>query len=201
MAFTYAPRAGRYRDASGRFVPESAVRVAVDAVTDAGTERIADLTRQLQAGTLPLARWQQQMSVELKTLHVATAMVANGGRQQMAPSDYGRVGARLREQYQFLGQFAADLASGKQPLDGRLLARAELYGQAARAGFEAERRRLAGIRGESEERNVLHPADHCRECLSETARGWVRIGTLVPVGQRICRTRCHCTIRTRKGAA
>jgi hypothetical protein len=200
--YRYSPGAGRFRDAAtGRFVPEGAVREAVDQVVDAGTERIAGLTRQLQAGALPLARWQVGVASELKALHVATAMVANGGRASMAPGDYGRVGARLREQYQFLGRFAADVASGTQPLDGRLLARAGLYGQAARAGFEAERRRLAGIRGQQAERNILHARESCAECREQTRRGWVPFGSLVPIGERICLTRCKCTLGYRQAAA
>jgi hypothetical protein len=45
--------------------------------------------------------------------------------------------------------------------------------------------------------NVLHPADHCEgvgSCIEQTARGKVPIGSLIPVGDRRCLRRCHCTI-------
>ena len=56
---------------------------------------------------------------------------------------------------------AADIASGKQKLDGRLLMRARLYAKAARGTFEQMRRRWQrDDNGMTEERRALGPDRH-----------------------------------------
>jgi hypothetical protein len=137
------------------------------------------------------------MAQEMKLLHVGAAGVGRGGWAQMSQSDWGWTGQRLRQQYGFLRNFAHDIATGKQPMDGRLLARAGMYAEAARATQREMQRRTGMLVGRSQERNVLGAAEHCGGCLDATARGWVPIGSLPPVGSRQCRSRCHCVIETR----
>jgi hypothetical protein len=161
MAYTFDPRIGRYRDDGGRFVTERTIRDAVDNLADLSSERMAALAQRLQAGSLTLADFQTQMMTETKSAHLAAGIAAHGGREQMAPADYGVIGRRIRDEYAFARQFAEDIASGKQPLDGRLVNRARMYGQAARSTFEAVRRRDERNRGNDEERNVLHGGDLC----------------------------------------
>lgn len=201
MAYIYDLRAGRYRGEDGRFVAQSAIRGAVDDLADLSSERMATLTAELQAGTLSLADWQQRMMAEIKSAHVASAVAAHGGREQMSRSDWGFVGRQIRDQYGYLRQFAQQITDGTQPLDGRLPARARLYGQASRSTYEAVRRRDERNRGMTEERNVLHGRDHCSLCPSLSARGWVPIGTLPPVGSRPCGQNDRCTISYRVAPA
>lgn len=134
---------------------------------------------------------------EIKTVHVANAVTAKGGWVQMEQSDWGRVGQRIRVQYDYANKFASEIRYGKQKLDGRFLQRADMYGSAGRATFEAERRADREENGMTEERNRLHPAEHCSQCLEENTKGWVEIGTLVPIGERLCRVNDHCTLEYR----
>ena len=61
-------------------------------------------------------------------------------------------------------------------------------------GIEAEKR--AGM---TEERNFLEPdADHCQECWDEAAKGWSPLGTLIPIGERTCLTKCQCKFEYRR---
>lgn len=199
MPYTFDPLRGRYRDERGRFVSESSIRAAVDAVVDESSKRAMALTAQLQAGRLSLADWQAAMMASIKQAHVAAGVAAAGGFEQMSPANYGYLGSRIRAQYEFLRNWAAELASGKAPLDGLLpTARAALYGQAARGTFEAARAREQILRGAVEQRNKLGKADHCAGCLEENGRGWVDAGELVPIGERLCKTRCRCTILYRQ---
>jgi hypothetical protein len=200
VAYTYDRASGRYRDSSGRYLSERAVRDAVDNLADLSSARIADLTTRLQSGGLQLADWQQQMMAEMKAAHVAAGVAAHGGRQQMAPADWGAVGRRLRDQYGYLREFAAQIADGRQPLDGRLVARARLYGQASRSTFEAIRARDDKARGMTVEQNVLHGSDHCLQCPGLSARGWVPIGSLPMIGERQCGQNDRCTITRRLAA-
>lgn len=198
--YGYNEAAGRYTEPkSGRFVSRVAVRDALDAAIDNSSKQVRALTEQLRAGTVSLADWQLGMAREVKSAHLASAALAKGGWAEMSPADFGRVGPLVKEQYRFLAGFAADVASGKQRLDGTLPRRAEMYIQAGRGTYHVIEQREQRGRGMTEERNILYPGDSCEGCLAEEARGWVGIGELVPIGARICLTRCRCSINYRAG--
>jgi hypothetical protein len=192
--FTWSAEAGRFRDASGRFVPEARVRAGVDALADMSSDRMADLAARLRAGTLPLADWQAQMMAEIKAAHVAAGLAAKGGRLHASQADYGALGRIVRDEYAHLRAWAGQIADGTAPIDGRLESRARLYGQAARGTFEAIHARERKQRGAKFERNVLggSPCDGCR---AESAKGWALIGTLAPIGsRRPCLVNCRCRL-------
>lgn len=200
--YRWDARNGRYRDATtGQYVPEPVVRQALDQVIGAAGQRATDLSKGLVEGRVSLADWQEQMRATLKPLHAGAYMAAHGGRAQMTQSDYGRLGAGLKKQYGFLNRFAAQVASGEQKLDGSLVARAQLYTEAARGTFEDQRRAEMGTRGYQAERRVLHPADHCEDCVEFAARGWAPLRSLPRIGDSICHTRCHCTMEFRRAPA
>lgn len=200
MTFAYSEATQRYRDgATGRFVAQRTVNSAVDEVIGGAAQRLIGITQQLQSGTITLAEWQGRMVAELKPLHVGAAAIGRGGWAQMQPSDWGWTGSVLRKQYAYLRNFAHDIATGHQPLDGRLLSRAALYAQAARGTQREMQRRTATVIGREQERNMLGAADrHCATCLECTARGWVGIGTLPAVGSRTCLSNCRCSLQFRE---
>lgn len=201
-AYRWDSAAHRYRDAeTGRFVSDASIRSAVDVVVDEATQRVVDLTKKLQSGTLTLADWQTSMALELKRAHIVAGVAAHGGWSEMNQSTYGYLGSQIKKQYDYLKNFAAEVQSGKQVLDGRLLVRAELYGQAARGTFESTRRRDMLPRGEDQERRQRHATDSCATCIDQAAMGWQPLGTLNPIGQSECRTRCRCTFAYRQARA
>jgi len=199
VPFLWSEQAQRYRDqASGRFVSSGSVNGAVDQVVDAAGLRMRDLSAQLQVGDISLADWQSRMATEMKLLHTGAAAVGRGGWAQMTPSDWGWTGYQLRQQYAYLRNFAHDIATGRQPMDGRLLSRSALYAEAARSTQRNMQRRTGQRAGRLEERNVLGVAEqHCEDCPYLSDLGWVPIGTLPLIGARQCRVRCACTIETR----
>lgn len=202
MPYRWDENLGRYRDAdTGRLVSEALVRLAVDAVADAASDRLADLTERLVRGELRLAEWQVESMRVIKTSHVAAGVAAHGGKTQMTPAAYGFLGSEIREQYRYLRDFARDLEAGTVPLDGRLVARAGMYGQHARVTYEAVRTKDARQYGYVQERNILHASESCSECRDLSARGWVDVGSLPPVGSRRCLSRCRCTVTRRKTIA
>jgi hypothetical protein len=201
MALTFDDASGRFRDSAGRFVSEQAVRRVVDQVADAASERMAQAAGRLLGGSLSLAEFQAEMMRTAKLAHVATATIAHGGKARMGFSEYGAVGREIRSQYEFLRTFTDQVASGEQPLNGGLTARARQYGQASRVTFEREYGRDQQRRGYQSCRNVLHAGESCSGCKAQTARGWVAIGSLIPVGSRTCRGNCRCEIRYRREPA
>ncbi len=191
----------RYIAPNGRIVSTVQVRAAIDQTLDEYTALARSLADQLRAGDISLRAWEAEMRVVVKDSQLLGSAAARGGWAQLDQRSLGRAGREIRDQYAFLDRFATDIMTGRQKLDGTLTNRALMYVEAARPMYEAEREAMEIEAGYDEERNVLHPADHCEGpsgCPAQTARGWVRSGTLVRIGRRPCRTRCKCTIERRK---
>lgn len=195
--FSWSPKTGQYVGPGGRFVPRTEVRRALDKALDAEKAHALDLANALRSGSISLEKWRAEMRETIKLTHLYSASAASGGWAQLSQADYGRIGQIIRGEYAFLEKFAQGIASGKVPLDGNFLQRALQYAEAGRDSYHQTERASARRAGKREERNILHPADHCAGCLGESARGWVRIGELIPIGRRICRRKCRCSLRFR----
>lgn len=191
--FRWNAAARRYVDARGRFVSDAEVRKALEGALANAQWRGRNLSQQLRAGEVSLADWQQGMRRIIKQVHLYSAAVAAGGWAQMTYTDFGNLGPVIRFHYGRLQAFAQAIEAG-YPLMGRFMSRVELYLLAGRGSYWMQAAKLAKGQGMTHERNVLHPADHCAECVTQTGLGWVPIGTLVPVGARTCLSRCKCTI-------
>lgn len=197
-AYEWSPGSQRYVNAATkRFVKREQVRQALDIALDRSRNEVARLSRELVAGRINLADWQKAVAQEVKSMHMASGALAAGGWAQMTPQMTGRIGRIIRDEYAYLANFAAQIKSGQQKLDGSLVTRANLYAQAPRGTYHAIEQRGMMEQGKTECRNVLGPADHCEGCLTETAKGWVPIGALVPIGDRLCLANCRCSISYR----
>jgi hypothetical protein len=191
-------RAGRYQTRpGGPFLSRVQVRDALDRATDAAGRRMQALTDQLRDRSISLAEWQTQMRLSLRDVHAYSAAVAQGGLAQMGPTQWGLVGRQLRDQYERLSALAVDIDAGRVPVDGRLRARARLYGLSGRATYEAAALRDLAARGFDEERNVRRAGDTCDGCLDASAAGWQPIGVIPAPGTRTCLGNCRCFLRRR----
>jgi hypothetical protein len=195
--YRYNTDAGRYTTLNGKFVSQIKVVRAVARQITATEKRMLGLSEQLKNEEIDLQTWRNGMLSELKTLHLANAAAAKGGWAQMTPADYGRVGGKLARQYEYLNRFASQIQYGTQPLDGRFTQRVKMYAGAARDTYQSTRDEVADALAFDEERNVLGNAEHCDECVDETGKGWVPIGSLKPIGGRLCKTNCKCRKRYR----
>lgn len=198
--YTWDEKLGRYRNAAtGRFVSSSTIRAACQTTADVAAQNMTALGAQLRAGELTLAEWQTGMMREIKILHTAQAAAARGGWAQMSQADWGYTGSLIKKQYQYLDQFAADIASGKQPLDGRIDARCRMYGKAGYGTYEQmERRYQETNNGMTEERRIRTASESCEDCIEYSDRGWVPIGSLPRIGESRCRTNCACHFQYRR---
>jgi hypothetical protein len=199
FTFTYDQRlrsgAGGYRGASGRIITSAAVRAELDAAIDAAMLDTRSLSLSLQQGQISLKDWQLSMRRRIKDVHITSAVSQRGGWDQMTQADWGRVGQRIRAQYQFLDNFAQQIADGL-PLDGRFLVRSQMYDEAAISTYDRFERNAMKNAGWDGEENILEPGvKHCPGCLEEAAKGIVPIGELTPIGERTCLTRDRCTIK------
>lgn len=194
--FLWSVAAHNYIDRkTGRFVSRQVIRDQLENVIDASSQVMRALSQQLREGDISLAEWQTQMMQQIKTTHLAGGAMQRGGWQQMTQADFGRVGQIVRREYDFLRTFAEQIASGEQKLDGTLARRAGLYGQQGRPTYLTFWDSTAAQRGFDEERSILQPAEHCKECVSEDAKDFRKIGQkngMIPIGQRICRSNDKC---------
>jgi len=190
--------ASRYTDiTTGRFVSNKVIRNGLEDMMDASASNMNLLTQSLVDGNISLAQWQSAMMGEIKASHVASAALSQGGWEQMTQSDWGAVGRLIRDQYDYLRNFASQIASGEQPLDGRALVRADLYGDAANGTYSQMQRRDAISDGMNEEMRVLEDTiNACDGCI-EQAGHWEPIGTLDAIGAEECSTRCRCVFEYR----
>lgn len=194
--------AQRYINLStGQFVSAAQVRTALDQAILSAKDGLRDVSQALLDGQISLADWQTQMAQQIKLIHCASASAAAGGWAQMTPADWGRVGQQLRQQYAYLQRFALQIESGAQALNGSLITRALMYGEAGRGTYEDFRRAEAQRRGMTHERRRLGAAEHCEDCVRYAGWGWRPIGTLPRIGQSRCRTNCKCAFEFRKAEA
>ena len=195
MPYRWEPNAGvsgRYRDTStGRYVQGAAVRRELDRYLDTADPAKA-LAEALRGRQVSLADWEVGMRRVVKNTHLNAIALERGGWANLTPVDFGRVGQIVREQYAYLKGFAADIASGKQRLDGTLGVRARLYTQAGRESFyrskHANLTTVVDMVG-----SVRSARDSCSECVSLDGK-WFRVGDpayKLP-GQRICMKSCRC---------
>jgi len=201
--YTWDARAGRYADTkTGKYVAFRAVKDELGKVQEQSSANMRVISERLQAGQINLTEWRAQMAQEIKTAHGAAAAAAKGGWAQMSQSDWGYVGSQVRKQYEFLDNFARQISTGEQPLNGRFLVRAEMYGDAAAATFEQERRRYQETSNlMTEERRVTTAKESCPDCAEWAGWGWRPIGTLPRIGASICRVNCQCHFEYRRAEA
>lgn len=194
--FAWDARAKQYRAPNGQFVSRAEIRRVLQQTVSQRSQRMTALSDQLRAGEVSGETWYVEMRQLVKDVHLYNAAAAKGGWAQLGPQDYGRVGRLVREQYKYLNRLADQISKGL-PLDGRFIQRAKLYAKAASRTFWALFTTVMREADATEEHNVLGFAEHCADCLGETARGWVPLGELVPVGARACLGNCECYIEYR----
>lgn len=195
--YEWDSRVRRYRGPSGVFIPTGRALASLE--TDilnlrSVTDRLAD---DLRSRRISLVEWRVAMQTVIKHTHLGAAELAIGGRAQMTPADYGRVGQIVREQYGFLEGWVQEIVNGSAPLDGRLGQRARLYVAAARPTYVAIRTNDLREAGFDQERSILTDAEHCAECVREDAKGWQPIGQMLPIGDRECGVSDKCRAELR----
>lgn len=197
--FSYDQSSARYRNnETGQYVSVTEVRAAVDTVIDNSGEAVTTLSQRLITGDITLSEWRDGLAATLKALHVAAGVAASGGFASTSASDYGFIGSQIKKQYEYLNGFASDIASGKQALDGSLLARAEMYAESARGTFSEVELRANVNAGNTLAKRVLGNSNSCGGCVDAAGQGWMPIDEMPPIGSLQCLSRCHCSIVYRK---
>jgi hypothetical protein len=201
----------------GVLLSDDDVRLAVLAViAQAQTEAIA-AAGGMSAGAIDLAAWQEQAFDFIKRLHVATAAAGVGGTAQLPVNYLARSQERIPQTpaqvitlgdgiaYHFgrLQRFAEQIERRAMNADTpeAIAQRIGLYAESAYPGFASARAIVAMAAGFVFEENVLSDSEHCKsepgqpeDCPTQTEKGKVKIGKLVPIGRRTCVMMCKCSM-------
>lgn len=195
--FRWEAESLRFRGPDGRFVDAARVRAAVDAAASVASDELEAIARRYSAGSIDLATWEKESRAVLRRSHVAVAAIAAGGKDRMSPAAVGRVGGRLRSEYEYLFLLAREVDRGDVS-PAQLAARARMFGAGTTRSYEAARRAEMTTAGYREEKRTTHSGDSCPECLEYESRGWQPIGTMPGTGESCsCRSRCLCTFEYR----
>jgi hypothetical protein len=136
--------------------------------------------------------WAARVGRYLRELFVAGSL-ALLGPANLTDVELASLSVSHANQVAYLDNFATDILDGSQPLDGTLPARAAMYGSAA-WGIAQNTSDLAAVRlGFTSHRRILGSNEnHCEDCVEEADKGWRPVGTLRPIGDSICGSRCDC---------
>lgn len=195
-AFAWSNRQGRYQYRNGKPVKDETMGRWIEAALESSKARVRSLTDRLVSGDVNTAEWAIAMRDELRAGHRMMAQLAHG--PELSRSQLGRLGAIMRAQYGYLNAFSSGLESGDIATNAAIITRAEMYIDAMWNTWQNESANAKARRGFTKIRNILDPfAKHCAGCISETARGWIAIGTEIPIGARDCRVRDRCRFEYR----
>lgn len=216
MPSTWDPRIARYRDTiTGRLVARSTVLgfvddsiaasiaappVTLDGVTTMGSDFLAQMVGN---DLLDPADWNNLMRGEIKREYLRQYFLGIGGVEQMTPARWGQIGGMLADQYRFLDAMTVEIAAGNLS-EGQIRARASMYINSAREGYERANRQSQIAAGMTEMRWVLFPtAAHCPDCVEFDSMGWQSIaddpygGAFPGSAATQCLSNCKCFLEYR----
>jgi hypothetical protein len=188
---------------TGRDVTDQQLRRYVKNVSDETSRRMRKDTQQLIAGLIMLTVWYSRMRSFMRALYKTIWILGIGGF--VFDDDTARNIFYLFTllQFNYFDNFAEQLYSGTQPLNGFAMTRAGMYGRAGNSMWQNKLLIQAEENGFTECINVLGVTeDHCQDgerpgCIEQTARGWIPIASAIPIGNRTCYNNCLCRFKFR----
>jgi hypothetical protein len=145
----YDPRTRQYVDARGIFLPRRRVEEAIAAQAEASGARMNAGGVALRERRISRAQFQLVMEEEIRNLVTAQAAIGAGGFAQLSQADALWIGRQVKFHLQKFEKFKRDIASGRYgkggDLDGRFLARVEMYAKGCTRRRAAASSRPCGV--------------------------------------------------------
>jgi hypothetical protein len=195
-------------------IPEDSVRRGVLAFLATAAAAMRRDVATIYTGTYRSGDVQSLIASRVRGIHLALAIIGRGGIDRVREADLHAVSSTIAFQFDRLKRFAATLAgvTAESPFRFRgpvrtgtvdvdaAARRAGNYASSALSTWDIMRRRAAVDAGYKFERNILGAAEHCawfpgaprQACPDLTKLGYVPIGTLPPIGTRLCLWNCRC---------
>lgn len=200
MPYQFNPNAQRYVDEAGRFVADSVIDNLLDQEQQRLVVRLQALTRLLIVQQIPMETWQARFAMTLRDSHLRMTTLAAGGKDQLGFKHYGAAGYQLRNQYEYLSKFAADIAGGNVSVK-QALNRSRMYASSIRLTYHRVQQISRADYGFNEAMRVLDPQSrHCDSCLRHaTGRRYRPVEQVTPPGVDCeCGQQCRCKIYYRR---
>lgn len=194
-AFTFDIARHAYVNANGSPLTQAELRAYVN---------VAVKSAKAEARAIAEAFVEHQNSAELITSlkelirneNLAMIMIANGGREQMTQSLYGRAGNVIKDQYGYADRLGRLIDNGDLTNFGEgFLNRVESYGNSGLFTFEGFYRDGMIDAGMTMAANELGgSAQSCDECQSLSDASPMSVDDMVPIGDRTCSVGCNCSV-------
>jgi hypothetical protein len=192
------------RFGTGKLTPAQ-LRATLLKVIESGKVAVGTVAAKLAAGKVSVAGWARGMLGKLIPTYQAGAMALQDATDLDGPGRKDLAGL-IRDQAKWLGRFRDGISSGDVAThDGGnglpsagFLNRCRSYCVSAWAvAFDVERRYQIRA-GKRLERRVLGALKSCNVCIRESKKGWVKIGSLLMLGQSApCGGNCRCVFEFR----
>jgi hypothetical protein len=200
--YTFDPDTGQYKDADGHPLTQAALLALSAAQIEATSADVAEIAAQHAAGDLTKSEWEAAMRDTILAGFVLQFLLGRGGVTQMTDADWAELGDAVQAQYDYLDEFAAEIADGALS-EAEITARSNLYAQAQLGALWKGFTVLAVAIGMTEESWHLGivRTEHCVDCEVLEAQGWVPLGQLPQPGTfardggltgTICGSNCKC---------
>lgn len=164
--WVFDARTGRYRnELTGRFLPAARIQEMRDTLLAAAALRVVGLADDLERGKLDVGAWEREMRDAIKLIFGAQYVFGRGGLNAMQAADWLLLGELVKQQHQFLRDFADDVVAGKLSAP-RLRVRASLYVGSSVQAHEAGKSAAWGVELPAQ------PADGSSECLANDRCSW-----------------------------
>jgi len=200
--YKYSPITTRYSQ-NGTRVTDKQLRQYVNNISTQASLEMRKNTQQLIAGIIIASVWYSRMQNLMETLYRTIWLVSIGGFLFDDDLQRNLFYLFVLSQFRWLDNFYTQILSELQPLDGRAIERAGMYGTYGNGLFQNILLNNALAEGKTQARRVLGKNEnHCtdnkdgsrRGCIELAKEGWVNIRSMIPIGDAVCYSHCHCHI-------
>lgn len=147
----------------GKLKTAGSRRRASVAIADAYKTKVNDLAEQLAKGRIDILKWQIEMRQAMREAWTLQLVAGAGGdKSKIDSSEYLKLGTRLKQQYDYLERFAADIGS-KNLSQAQIAVRARMYIDAAKAVYWQQ---ITGVD------LPAYPGDGSTPCLTACKCSW-----------------------------
>jgi len=156
----------RYRTPTGQFISAKNLIPLRDEFIANRMAAVNNLADQLASGQINIQQWVLNMRQEIKITYMAEYELGVGGRNMMGFVDFGSVGGQLKNQYEYLNNFANDIVQGNLS-QKQIEARSRMYIDGGTQSFERARSRSMGL-----PQLPAYPGDGSTICRSNCKCHW-----------------------------
>jgi hypothetical protein len=104
----------RYRNKeTGRLLSNGQMQGLRDKFIEAQQTEARDLAAKLASRSMEWPEYELKFRDRIKAAYVDSYVLAKGGRKNMTPTDWGRLGSMIKAQYQYGSMFAQQIVNGE----------------------------------------------------------------------------------------